>query len=174
MSDSNRSLPSARRIWQRLVVAFFRVINPFMKACLGSRLHFLFSRWFVLLSFTGRKSGRQIATPASYFERGSTLVLTTKRPWWRNLQAGRAEVRLRGAPVAAVTEVVTNEHEVAEILLAAPAWFQLLTSLDDARLGRMDEATLRESVREGRVVVRARALVPRGNGSGTAAVLPES
>lgn len=174
MSHSNRPMPPARRIWQRLVVAFFRVINPFMKRCLASRFHVLFSRWFVLLSFTGRKSGNQIVTPASYFQRDGELVLTTKRPWWRNLERGRADLHLRGRRLPAVTGVITDEHEVAETLLTAPAWFRVLASLDDARLGRMDRATLRESAREGRVVVHLRPLVPEGNAPGTAASSPES
>ncbi len=174
MSDSNRTMGAGRRIWQRLVVGFFRLINPLMKRCLASRFHVLFSRWFVLLSFTGRKSGKQIVTPASYFERDGALVLTTKRPWWRNLEAGRADLRLRGSALAAVTEIVRDEHDVAEILLAAPGWFRVLTSLDDGRLGRMDRAALGESVNEGRVVVRVRPVVHPGNASGTAASSPES
>jgi hypothetical protein len=165
---------SGRTIWQRLVVGFFRLINPLMTRCLASRFHGLFSRWFVLLSFTGRKSGKQIVTPASYFERDGTLVLTTKRPWWRNLEAGRADLRLKGRALSAVTEVVRDEREVAERLLAAPRWFRVLTSLDEGRPGGMDRAALRDSAREGRVVVHVRPLVHQGNGSGTAESSPES
>jgi hypothetical protein len=151
--DDSRSM--LERITERLVMAFLSLINPFMKRTLASPLHFLFSRWFVLLSFTGHKSGRRISTPVSYFRRDGTLVLTTKRPWWRNLEAtGRVDATVAGSRANRSVELIRGEEAVAEDLTGAPGWFLFLATLGDGRLGRPEAASLGRSARRGRVVLR--------------------
>jgi hypothetical protein len=143
------------RAIERLVTAFLGLINPVMKRALVSPFHWPFSRWFALLSFTGHKSGRRISTPASYVRREGTLVLTTKRPWWRSLEAaGRVEATVAGRRSVWSVEVVRGEDAVPQALASAPGWFLFLAALDDGRLGRPDEADLRRSARQGRVVLR--------------------
>jgi hypothetical protein len=151
--DDSRSV--FERIAERVVMGFLSLINPFMKHALASPFHWLFSRWFALLSFTGHKSGRRISTPASYVRRAGTLVLTTKRPWWRSLEAvGRVGATVAGRRSVWSVEVVRGEDAVAQALAATPGWFLVLAALDDGRLGRPDEASLRRSARQGRVVLR--------------------
>jgi hypothetical protein len=153
---------SFERALGRLVMAFLRLVNPVMKRALASPFHVVFSRWFALLSFRGHKSGRRISTPASYFRREGTLVLTTKRPWWRSLEAaGRVEATVAGRRAVWSVEIVRGENAVAEALAGTPGWFLFLAALDDGRLGRPDEAGLRRSARQGRVVLR---LSSTGNG----------
>jgi hypothetical protein len=143
------------QIAERVVMGFLSRINPFMKRALASPFHWLFSRWFALLSFTGHKSGRRISTPASYFRRDDTLILTTKRPWWRSLEAaGMVEATVAGRRANRSVEIVKGEKAVAEALRGAPGWFLLLAALDDGRLGQPDEASRRRSARQGRVVLR--------------------
>ncbi len=62
--------------------------NPMVKLILHSPLHPLMSGGTMLLTFTGRKSGRQYTTPISYAREGGTITLITNRRhgWWRNLQ----------------------------------------------------------------------------------------
>ncbi len=70
----------------------------------------------MLISLTGRKSGREICLPVNYFRDGQTLwVLSSrKRTWWRNL-CSPAEVRLhiRGRDVAGLGEAILDETAVA-------------------------------------------------------------
>ncbi len=64
--------------------------NPLVKWVLHSPLHPLMSKSVMLLSFTGRKSGKPYSTPINYVMDGSTITLITKRSraWWKNLQGG--------------------------------------------------------------------------------------
>jgi F420H(2)-dependent quinone reductase len=142
------------RAIERLVFAFLRLINPLMKRALASPFHVMFSHWFLLLSFTGRKSGRPISTPVSYFGKGETLTLTTKNPWWRNLEAaGAVETTVRGRRAQRSVEVVRGEDAVVEALADAPGWFLFLAALGDGRAGRPNAEDFRRSAREGRVVL---------------------
>lgn len=70
--------------------------NIFMKPLLRSPLHFLVSGQFMLIIFTGRKTGRIYATPVQYRREGDTLTVFTQRhrKWWKNLQGG-VQVTLR-------------------------------------------------------------------------------
>jgi deazaflavin-dependent oxidoreductase (nitroreductase family) len=63
----------------------------------------------VLITVTGRKTGRPYTLPISYHESGGTLTLITRRDksWWRNVQGGApVGLRLRGQEVTARAEVV--------------------------------------------------------------------
>ena len=51
------------------------LFNPFMKTVLRSPLHGMISRRLLLITFTGRKSGKVFTTPISYEQEGATLLL---------------------------------------------------------------------------------------------------
>lgn len=65
-----------------------RLLNGFMRVVLPSPLHPIASRSVMILYFTGRKSGRALNTPISYFREGSRVICFTAAPWWRNLAGG--------------------------------------------------------------------------------------
>ena len=75
---------------------FFAAINPTMRFFLRSPFHVLWSRSLMLISFTGRNSGRRFTTPVRYIRIGTTVRCFTsaKNQWWRNLRDG-ADVVLR-------------------------------------------------------------------------------
>lgn len=77
-----RSMPAP------LHYAFKYLINPVMKLALRSPAHGLVSHQLLLLTFRGRKSGRQFTTPAGYTREDDTLYLMTASPWWKNFQDG--------------------------------------------------------------------------------------
>src|SRR5260370_1258126 len=80
------------------------LFNPISKTILRSPLHGMLSRQFLLITFTGRKSGKVFTTPAMYEQQGETLLLRVGYPWWKNLRDGAAvRVRLRGKTYAATT-----------------------------------------------------------------------
>lgn len=64
--------------------------NRLLKLLLRSPLHRPLSKGLLLISFTGRKSGKTYTTPISYLRDGDDIILFTnrERKWWRNLQGG--------------------------------------------------------------------------------------
>lgn len=70
-----------------------RLLNPIVTALLRSRLHGWMSADVMLLTFTGRKTGRTYTTPVTYVRDGSRVRVFTQSPWWRNCRDG-AEVTL--------------------------------------------------------------------------------
>lgn len=74
---------------------FFVIINPLMRLLLRSPLHTLMSSSLMLITFTGRKSGKVYTTPVRYLRTPSSIQCFTSADtkWWRNLRGG-AEVTL--------------------------------------------------------------------------------
>lgn len=97
--------------------------NPITTWIMRSPLHGFVSKNMMLITYTGRKSGKQYTTPVNYLEiakNGSTFLYTTsyrERVWWRNLRGG-AEVtlRLQGRDLPARAEVVEDLEQVAQEL----------------------------------------------------------
>lgn len=51
----------------------------------------------MLITFTGRKSGKRYTTPVSYSRQGETVYVFTHGTWWKNLRGGApVSLRLRG------------------------------------------------------------------------------
>jgi deazaflavin-dependent oxidoreductase (nitroreductase family) len=78
-----------------------RIINPITR---------LFAGWlpgFAILSYVGRKSGRQYRTPMNVFKRDNTYVFAltygSEVQWVKNVQAaGGCEIRTRGRDIRLV------------------------------------------------------------------------
>lgn len=64
-----------------------KIGNPFMKTILRSPLHGLVSENVILITFTGRKSGKTYTTPVNYVRDGEALIILSHddRTWWKNL-----------------------------------------------------------------------------------------
>jgi len=91
--DTAQTMARRRRafLWVRLL------LNPVAKFILRSPLHGLMSSRLMLISFTGRRSGKHYTTPISYVQQGQTLLLGVGGPWWKNLRGDASvQVRLRG------------------------------------------------------------------------------
>jgi len=96
---------------------FERVVNPLFERLLRSPLHGLVSDSLLLVTFTGRQSGREFTTPVGYEQRGDSLYVTTQtdRTWWKNLRGGASvTVRLRGETRHGETEVLEADEAIAE------------------------------------------------------------
>lgn len=79
--------------------------NPIITLLLRSPLHGLVSGMYLLITFSGKKSGRVYTTPVQYKQFGQTLKFVTRRSrvWWKNLRGGApVTVRLRGQDRPAV------------------------------------------------------------------------
>ena len=100
----------------------YRLINPPVKRLLRSSLHGLMSKNTLLLEFQGRKSGRALSTPISYYVDGQAAHCFTNRNfgWWRNLSNGQdVRVTIQGKTWRATPEVETNDHDLMSVQLSA-------------------------------------------------------
>lgn len=113
MSATQAQEKPALNLWK----VFVRLQNPLMKWLLKSPLHFFVSRYYMLITFTGRKSGKIYNTPVQYKRRGDTIYVISNRQyiWWKNLQGG-AEVTLRiqGGDFIGTADVSLKSHEIRE------------------------------------------------------------
>ena len=99
--------------WQKLY-------NPIVILLLHSPLHSLMDKGTILITFTGRKSGRNYTLPVSYMRDGDTLLMISQREhnWWKNLRGGaQVALYLKGHTLRARGEVFTDAETVANKLL---------------------------------------------------------
>lgn len=103
-----------------------KVMNAMPTLLLKSPLHPVMSARYLLLTFTGRKSGRRYTTPVAYLRDGDRLVISTDSPWGCNVIDGRlVTVRLRGRTYDGVGHRLTSptESEAAmRVLLTIPGY----------------------------------------------------
>jgi F420H(2)-dependent quinone reductase len=145
------------------VGGFAKIMNKVPAAVLRSPLHRAMSDKYLLLSFTGRKSGKRHTTPVAYLEEGEALLMTTDSPWWKNLigkdGAGvPVSVRVKGREYEGIGEAVTDEMEAVRVLhrfLQVQPGYGRFVGAKRGAGGRVDSFMLKEAAR-GRVVVRVR------------------
>lgn len=93
--------------------------NRVMIWLLSSPLHALVGGDMLLLSYTGRTSGRRYQVPLTAVRDGADLLVVSyrRRTWWRNLRGGAAvRLRLRGQDHAATGAVFEDAADVAALL----------------------------------------------------------
>ena len=115
--------------------SYFKIINPIVKILLNSPLHFLLSGNTLLLQFVGRKSGKSLSTPVSYYLQDGHLHCFSSKSfvWWRNLvEVNSIEVVLKGKRQSARPSVIVDEPEVMQ---AALTKFLRAVPRDAAHLG---------------------------------------
>ena len=83
--------PALRGSW---LGALLRFLNPVVRLILASPLHWPLSRWFLLVSWTGAKTGQTHTTPVSYVRDGGALFVTTGDRWTR-FAVGNPTFRVR-------------------------------------------------------------------------------
>jgi hypothetical protein len=135
-----------------------RVWNPAMRALLGSPLHWPLSRWFAVLSWRGRRTGRRYSTPVSYVREGSTAWITTADRWWHNLDGGApVAINIRGRWLdgrgVAVTDRVESLREHRR-LFGENSWFRRLAGIPSVRDGGPDPEAIDQALAAGRVLIR--------------------
>ena len=99
----------------------FVIINPTMRLLLRSPLHALVSGSLMLLTFTGRRTGRTFTTPLRYIQEGETIRFYTNKDarWWRNLKhEPRVTLRIKGRDVACSATVFDDDPATTRELLA--------------------------------------------------------
>jgi F420H(2)-dependent quinone reductase len=75
-----------------------RIVNPALGRLLRSPIHGLASRRVALITYTGRRSGREYTIPCFYRDKGDEVTIPVGWPerkvWWRNLTGEGGPVRL--------------------------------------------------------------------------------
>ena len=89
--------------------------NDFMAWVLRSPLHGMLSNGMMLITITGRKTGKTYTTPVGYYmEDGTMWVITSReRTWWKNLQGGaKVDLLLKRKPVTGIADVDLDKKSV--------------------------------------------------------------
>jgi hypothetical protein len=98
-----------------------RVVNPIVRAILRSPAHPLLSRWLVLITVAGRRTGREFTIPVGYRRSGEALTIRVEWPerksWWRNLRGGehRVGLVLAGRELGGEATVEGNEAQGVKV-----------------------------------------------------------
>jgi deazaflavin-dependent oxidoreductase (nitroreductase family) len=93
--------------------------NDFVSWVLRSPFHGMLSNSMMLITVTGRKTGKKYTTPVGYFrENDDLLVLTSRdRTWWRNLQNGaQVSLLLKREQLNAVAKPELNANAVEALM----------------------------------------------------------
>jgi len=106
----------------------YRIINPPVRWLLRSPLHGLMSKNTLLLEFTGRKSGRALSTPISYYlnDQAANCITSRSFGWWRNLTTGRTVhltikgKRYQSTPIVEHDDHTTIARQLEAFLRAVP------------------------------------------------------
>lgn len=103
--ETNIDLPAPPPAW----------LNKLMMWMLRSPLHKIVSKNIMLITVTGRKSGKTYTLPVSYVQDGDLVLCSTDRDvrnWWKNLRDGANVVlQLRGKEVAGYATAIADDQE---------------------------------------------------------------
>lgn len=93
-------------------------LNTAMKFFLRSPIHGVVSKQIMLITFTGRKSGKTYTTPVSYSQHGDEVYVFSHANWWKNLRGGApVTMRIRGHEVQGIAQpVAADKDAIAQAL----------------------------------------------------------
>jgi deazaflavin-dependent oxidoreductase (nitroreductase family) len=116
------------------------------------------SRRLILLSYTGRKTGKPYTIPVSYVEQGDALLIPGGGAWKINLENGLAvRIRFRGKELSAVPEIIRDPDEVEELvsfMMAANPTVSRFIGVPKQPDGHPDREKLEQAVHGGFALVR--------------------
>ena len=94
-------------------------VTSAMKFVLRSPVHGMVSKTVLLITFTGRKSGKTYTTPASYSQYGEQVTIFTHADWWKNLRnSAPVTLRIRGQELQGLAEPVAEDKQAIAAGLA--------------------------------------------------------
>jgi deazaflavin-dependent oxidoreductase (nitroreductase family) len=134
-----------------------RMVNVPMRLLLRIPFKTPLNRRLMLLSFTGRKTGRAYRQPVSYVAEGDSLLTPGGGRWKLNLREDQSvEIRLRGRRVRARPEFVRNAEEVERIVRKMMTVNPRMTSFVPfiGRDGQVDRAMMVSAIGKGFCIVR--------------------
>ena len=141
--------------------AIFTRLNPGISWILRSPLHFLLSPGLMLITVTGRRSGRRYTIPVGYQRDGDGLVVMVsyarRKQWWRNYrEPGPVGLRLRGRELQGRATVVPPGSDAfrrhAEASFRRMPWLGSQFGIDTRRGAGLSEAQVAHLGQEGAIV----------------------
>lgn len=149
-------MPDARQMRRRARI--MRAVNVPMRAVLGLPVPTPLGGNLMLLSYTGRKSGKAYRQPVSYVRDGDVLLTPGGGRWTLNMTGRRPiRIRLRGRDVTAEPELVTDPAEVEDLLGVIAAKNPRATRfipIPRRADGRLDQDVLGAALNHGFCIVR--------------------
>ena len=153
MSDHPKR-PLARRIQARGM----SLLNVFMRPLLRLPFPTPLTGRLMLVSYTGRKTGKAYQQPVSYVQQGDTLLTPGGGKWKLNLREDQpVRIRLRGQDVLARPELVKDPDEIERlitVMAAANPTVSAFIGIPKGPDGRLDRARLETAVSYGFRIVR--------------------
>ena len=149
----SRITANTSRVLQKLA----RYSNPVVRSLLAGKAHSLMSRRLILVTFTGRRTGRSYTTPVSYVREGTKLLVPGGGGWWKNLGSGPVTVRLQGSWLSVTPQVISEPTELSEVLgrmMAANPALSVFTGIRRGPGGGPNPQDLERERRRGFVVVQ--------------------
>ena len=115
-------MPKTSAVLVRLSTA----LNPIVTAVLRSPFHWVLSPGLMLITVTGRRTGRRYTIPVGYHHADAAIIVIVgearSKMWWRNYcDSGPTEVRLRGKLLRGRAQVLATDS--AEFRTCADASF---------------------------------------------------
>jgi deazaflavin-dependent oxidoreductase (nitroreductase family) len=106
-----------------------KIANPFVKFILRSPLHGWMSAAVLLITYRGRKSGKEYTLPVQYVQDGDHVYIVPgyaeKKTWWRNLKGGMdVQLTLKGRTVSGEGILLERDADTEEILKAFGLYLQ--------------------------------------------------
>ena len=93
--------------------------NNAVKWLLRSPLHGLISKWLMLVTYTGRKSGKTYTTPVSYIKTGDGVVFFNNHAWWHNFETpSPVTLRVKGHDLRGIAEAIPDPYEIEPVVRA--------------------------------------------------------
>lgn len=160
MTTAAASRPDTTRrpLRRRLQARAMRVINVPMRFVLARPIATPLTRRLMLITYTGRKSGKTYRQPLSYVEYDGTLLTPGGGKWKLNLRAGEpVRMRLRGRDITARPEFIADPDQVEHLLAvmsAANPRVRSFVGIPQDAAGRLDRDRLQAALRHGFRVVR--------------------
>jgi hypothetical protein len=146
--------PALKGTWLGTLLRF---LNPVVRLLLTSPLHWPLSRWFLLVSWAGAKTGRTHATPVSYVSDETGIFVTTGDHWPRFVVGNPTfRIRYRGGWHAATATKISDPAESAREhrhLFDQHGWFRLLAGIPSTH-GHADDEAIARSIAGGRNLIR--------------------
>jgi len=136
----------------------FRFVNVPMRAVLSLPFPTPLSRNLMLVSYTGRKTGRSYRQPLSYARDGAALLTPGGGRWTLSMEGGRpVRIRLRGREMAARPELVRDPGEVErllDVIVAGNPSAARFIPLPRTADGRLEPTALAAAIDHGFAIVR--------------------
>ncbi len=119
MENKPLSSPSSKGSSSKVFMK--KIINPVVTLILHSPLRFLLSDSVLLVTYRGRKTGKEYTIPVQYAQAGNDIYIVPGNPeqknWWRNLkEATTVKLVLRGQTLAGTAVVLIPETDSEAIL----------------------------------------------------------